>query len=227
MAFCTACGTELPQGARFCPGCGATSAPATSVASPAPPPAAAMEAPGAAGHPATFAQPVRGGAGWILPAVIIAAVAVIALLLLRPNDRASGAAEQTGAGTQTAARDETSVRTADADADGERRARASGGGNVLSAATLDAAFSRDPAGAAALYSGPVRVSGVIATMVQPGPTPALSLEGRTRFNYMVVNFPAGYREQLAPLAKGQFIQLSCDRARGFAGTTILDGCALE
>ncbi|SFR96838.1 hypothetical protein SAMN05192580_2082 [Sphingomonas jatrophae] len=77
------------------------------------------------------------------------------------------------------------------------------------------------------YAGPIRVAGTIATMVQPGPTPALSMEGRTRFNYMVVNFPAGYREQLALLSKGQFITVSCQSVRSLGGTTILSGCLLN
>ena len=73
----------------------------------------------------------------------------------------------------------------------------------------------------------MRVSGTIATMVQPGPTPSLSMEGRTRFNYVIVNFPAGYRERLAPLAKGQVITVACGGVRALGGTTILSDCRLD
>ncbi|OWK32875.1 zinc ribbon domain-containing protein [Sphingomonas mucosissima] len=219
MAFCTACGTQLPNNARFCPSCGAAAGDATAAAR------AADPAPGNAERPAGFAEPGRGGgaARWILPIVIVIAAVVIGLMLFR------GKADQPAGGTPS----ESGQVAGQAGQSTEENAPSAGSsagassGTIMSAAALDGAFSRDPAAASATYPGPVRVSGVIASMVQPGPTPALSLEGRTRFNYMVVNFPAGYRERLAPLAKGQFIQLSCSRVRGLAGTTILDGCQLD
>jgi hypothetical protein len=99
--------------------------------------------------------------------------------------------------------------------------------DTVSAPTLESAFFSDPGGAAVRYPGPIRVAGTIATMVQPGPTPALSMEGRSRFNYMIVNFPAGYRERLAPLSKGRFITVACDEVRSLGGTTILSGCLLD
>lgn len=214
MAFCTACGTQLPDDARFCPSCGAAANGATADAR------AANPAPGRAERPASFAEPVHGGgaAGWILPIVIVIAAVVIGLMLFRgtADQTAGGAPSQSGQVGQPTDENAPSAGSAGASS-----------GTILSASALDGAFSRDPAAASATYPGPVRVSGVIASMVQPGPTPALSLEGRTRFNYMVVNFPAGYRERLASLAKGQFIQLSCSRVRGLAGTTILDGCQLD
>ena len=64
-------------------------------------------------------------------------------------------------------------------------------------------------------------------MVTPGPTPALSLEGRSRLNYMIVNFPRGYRERLALLSKGQAITVNCGSVRAVGGTTILNDCALD
>ena len=213
MAFCTACGTQLPDDARFCPACGAAGGAAAAAR-------AADPAPGGAERPAGIAEPMRGGgaAGWILPIVIVIAAVVIGLMLFRgkADQAADGAPVQGGQVAQPISEDAPSAGNA-----------RESSGTILSAAALDSAFSRDPAAASAAYPGTVRVSGVIASMVQPGPTPALSLEGRTRFNYMVVNFPAGYRERLAPLAKGQFIQLSCDRVRGLAGTTILDACLLD
>ena len=104
---------------------------------------------------------------------------------------------------------------------------ASGGTTFVSAATLDTAFARDRDAAALRCPGPVTVTGTIATMVQPGSPPSLSLEGRTPFNYMIVNFPIGYRTRLAPLMKGQTITVACSGARHLGATTILSDCELS
>jgi hypothetical protein len=270
MAFCTECGTQLPAGARFCPGCGASATPGETVAQPTreplpgdlPPPAAAASysAPPASAppRPTSYDQPIQSGGGsavaWIVPLLIVIAALAIGYTLFapgrdgpstKPTETASGEKAGDKAGEEPASEEKASEaagsaeESAAASAPSDAGARSvdqaaaaaerlsSGGGVAVSAAQIDAAFNRDPDGAGTIYGGPVRVSGVIASMVQPGRTPALSMEGRTRFNYMIVNFPAGYRERLAPLAKGQFIQVACGRARGFAGTTILEGCDLE
>lgn len=46
------------------------------------------------------------------------------------------------------------------------------------------------------------------------------MEGSTRFNYMIVNFRPGYRDRLAPLAKGMTISVACD-VRGASPTPSL------
>ncbi|WBH15029.1 zinc ribbon domain-containing protein [Sphingomonas radiodurans] len=249
MAFCTDCGTQLPAGARFCPSCGATAASGDTVAAPvnetSRPPLPGDIPPEAVTTPpsgTSCAPPVQsagsGGSGlaWIVPLLIVIAALAIGYTMLAPGRDGPQSATQVAGGEKGAeetdanpfesrpADQPSTTRSVDrAAADAERLSS----GSATSAAALDSAFFRDPAGAASIYRGPVRVSGVIASMVQPGPTPALSMEGRTRFNYMIVNFPVGYRERLAPLAKGQFIQVACEEVRSLAGTTILDGCALN
>ena len=228
MAFCTVCGSELSKGARFCSTCGA----AVQGAAPSPDIGVdrSAQAPSERGATAPIATPSRGGMSLVLPVVVGIAVLIIAYLLLtgRSSEQmpvagqdAAGARVANDAGTAPAA---TGTRAADAASD--RAAGPSRAPATVSAAMLDSAFASDPRSAAQRYAGPIRVSGVIATMVQPGSTPALSMEGRTRFNYMVVNFPAGYRERLAPLAKGQLIDVTCNDVQSLGGTTILSGCAL-
>jgi hypothetical protein len=161
--------------------------------------------------------------------MVAIAVVVIAYLLLAPRPTS-----RTVASTETAAEAKTNDTAApstravdDASAAADvATSRTLGTPSFVSATTLDSAFANDPAAARLRYAGPVRVSGIIATMVQPGPTPSLSMEGRTRFNYMIVNFPEGYRTRLTPLAKGQAISVSCDEVRSLGGTTILSGCLL-
>ena len=237
MAFCSQCGSQLPDGARFCPSCGVSrdeavtspqSAPAGGYAptSPSPDPRAVPLAPPVA--------PAGGGARLILPLVIIVAVVVIGLLLWSRRDgtvqadsaqqQAAGSAAPVVSGDSGAnGAGERSVDAARADAD----RLTTGSPTFTTAASLDSAFFNDPQGAALRYNGPVRVSGIIATMVTPGSTPALSLEGRSRLNYMIVNFPRGYRERLAPLSKGQAITVNCGSVRALGGTTILNDCGLD
>ncbi len=239
MSFCNQCGTQLSDGAKFCSACGAAVG-GGSVAAGSDPATGATSADGRsafASPPPSHepARPVtsgaRSGLGWVLPALVAVAVVIIGYLLLTPrptnsvtDDRATaGATEQ--AGTRSNPVDDRRAVDAASDAATVAGANARTGSSV-SAAVLDSAFYSDPAGAAARYPGPIRVSGTIATMVQPGPTPALSLEGRTRFNYMIVEFPEGYRTRLAPLAKGQFVSVACDQVRSLGGTTILSGCLL-
>lgn len=109
---------------------------------------------------------------------------------------------------------------------GERDAPADA--TSTTAASLDSAFNSDPQDARDRYAGPLTVSGTIATMVTPGSSPSLSLEGRTRFSFVVANFPAGAaRDRLAKLAKGDRVTLSCRNVTAVAGTTLLQGCALD
>jgi len=239
MSFCNQCGAELPEGVRFCSQCGAaagtvpsgTAAPTMAPPSPSAPPAGAA-------RPTSFSQPPvsdvsaqapGSGLGWILPALLVVAAVAIAYLVFAPKRDARPVMDGPVATNGTQRGDDAGRGRAVGDA--PDTSTASGpdtriATDSVSAAVLDSAFNSDPAGAALRYGGPIRVSGTIASMVQPGRTPALSMEGRTRFNFIVVNFPAGYRERLAPLYKGQFISVSCDEARGLAGTTILSGCLL-
>ncbi|MEG3149892.1 zinc ribbon domain-containing protein [Sphingomonas sp. ZT3P38] len=233
MAFCSQCGSQLPDGARFCPSCGvsrdeAIAAPQEAQASGYAPASPSPD------HRAIPIAPAGGGARLILPLVIIVAVVVIGLLLWSRRDGtapvADNARQAAGSAAPVAGGDggangasERSVDAARADAD----RLTTGTPTSTTAASLDSAFFNDPQGAALRYNGPVRVSGIIATMVTPGSTPALSLEGRSRLNYMIVNFPSGYRERLALLSKGQAITVNCGSVRALGGTTILNDCALD
>lgn len=240
MAFCNQCGTELPDGARFCAKCGAAVGGAASAATAIPPAQPTFDP--AAQSFRQPAQPVAGGGGglgWILPALVGIAALAIAYLIFAPKPAREGAdtgtvtatkaggdaSEAAGGGTEQRDRGSSAAAAGEAADIAGANARAASG--TVSAPVLDSAFFSNPDGAAVRYAGPIRVAGTIATMVQPGPTPALSMEGRTRFNYMVVNFPEGYRERLAPLSKGQFITVSCQEVRGLGGTTILSGCLLD
>ncbi|WP_185206090.1 zinc-ribbon domain-containing protein [Sphingomonas sp. NBWT7] len=242
--FCTNCGAPVAGTATAPDGAAPIAShdrPAPTVAaepaSYAPPPYAPSSSTPPIGHAATHHRavvaPASGGIGWILPALAALAAIVIAYLIWAPaNPRA---ADDRGAATVAGAQDGRTGGSATNDAEpvetgtseGVAAGSAARGGETVSAAVLDSAFNSNPAGAAARYAGPIRVSGTIASMVQPGATPSLSMEGRTRFNFMVVNFPAGYRERLAPLSKGQFITVNCDTTRSLGGTTILSGCLLD
>lgn len=225
MAFCSQCGTTLPENARFCPKCGeaVTSASATvqaptAVVQPGPGPV-----PSQIVHPAS--RPSRGGL--ILPVVLVLALVVIGVALWSQRDGARPIARDNA--SESAGRPAEAEKANDVQQEEESApATADTGTNAsTSAASLDSAFNADPQGARARYSGPVTVTGTVATMVTPGSTPALSLEGRTQFNYVVANFPSGSRERLASVAKGDRITLACGSVNSIAGTTMLQGCAFE
>lgn len=226
MAYCSQCGAELPPGARFCASCG------TSIDAGAAPSGAADRpaGDGAGGTAPPLGAASRGGLGWVLPAMVIAALIAIGYLLLTPRgprvetgttySTAEGAAPSGGGASGTGG-EAAGAPT------GMAPSAPSGMPTYVTAATLDSAFFSNPAAAAARYPAPLRVTGVIASMVQPGATPALSMEGRSPLNFMIVNFPVGYRERLAPLYKGQTISVTCDQVRALGGTTILSGCLLS
>ncbi|MEP7006275.1 MAG: zinc-ribbon domain-containing protein [Sphingomonas bacterium] len=234
MAFCSECGSTLPDGARFCPKCGTetrgTEAPAGFAATPQP-----------GRHPALAAAPssVPGRKGFILPIAIVVAVALIGLLLWSQRDgvrpiagNASERAETSSGATAGAEGGDVSDGPGEpAKEVDEEPAEPTNDTTIATAASLDSAFHSDPQGARDRYAGPVTVSGVIATMVSPAvspaPTPALSLEGRTRFNFVLANFPSDDRSQLASLTKGDRVTVSCSGVNLVAGTTILQDCALE
>jgi zinc ribbon protein/putative nucleic acid binding protein len=249
MPFCSKCGANIPTDANFCPSCGA----AAGAASPRREAGLGMPPSSHLGSTPQAPQPAsRSAAGLILPIMVVVAVAVIGLLLWSQRDGARPIAGNEHAGNELIAAADSSTAPAadadraataddgtDADADADAGADEVTGGApppeaasaplpaIVSAATLDSAFTSNPADAAARYAGPVQVSGVIASMVMPGDTPALSMEGRTPLNHMIVNFRQGYRQRLAPLAKGRTISITCDSVRRFAGTTVLDGCDLR
>lgn len=205
MAYCTHCGTHLPDDARFCPGCGKAAAPAAHEA--------AMQAPDPAPtRPASAPLPPlrRGGGGGvpILVAMIVVALLVIGVFLWSQRDGArpiagdarEPAAERTGAAGE-AAPAEAAART--------------------TVAALDAAFVADPAGARRRHAGPVTLSGTVVSVTQGG-SPSLSLEGRTRFNYVVANVADG--AAFADVARGDRVTLACGGVTALAGTTILQDC---
>jgi hypothetical protein len=239
MSFCNQCGTKLSDGAQFCSHCGtAVGSGSATTGFDRAPDAKTTGGWSASSTPLTSHEPPRpavsgghGSFGWVLPALVAVAVLIIGYLLLAPRPT-SPAADTRDATVVTDRADIRQVPSADHRAVDEASDLATvAGANTrasksVSAAVLDSAFNSDPASAALRYPGPIRVSGTIATMVQPGSTPSLSLEGRTRFNFMIVEFPEGYRTRLAPLAKGQFVSVACDQVRSLGGTTILSGCLL-
>ncbi|WP_419808567.1 zinc ribbon domain-containing protein [Sphingomonas sp.] len=237
MAFCTECGAAVPVGAKFCPECGKPVAidAAAVVTSPGPTPPPPVQVPQPVAqspiHPATqatphfgpqftpqLARPASGGGGaiWILPVLVFVAMVAVAYVFLMRRDRAPTSAAPTAVTATAVDRDGLSVPTT----------HTMPTGATVTATTLDSAFSIDPAGAALRYTGPIAVTGLIASMVQPGATPSLSMEGRNRFNYMVVSFPTGYGPRLATLSRGLTITVACDQVRSLAGTTMLSGCRL-
>lgn len=221
MAFCSQCGTTLPENARFCPKCGeAVTAEAAPVQTPAP---IVQPGPGpvsAQVHPSS--RPGRGGL--ILPVILVLALVIIGVALWSQRDGARPIAGDNA--TETAVRADEADKS-EAPAETQAAPEQAGTSASTTASSLDSAFNADPQAARARYDGSVTVSGTVATMVTPGPTPALSLEGRTRFNYVVANFPSGTREQLARVAKGDRVTLACRSVAAIAGTTMLQGCALE
>jgi hypothetical protein len=217
MAFCGECGSPLPDGSRFCPNCGkAVNGPAAAAA-----PAATRRDLGEA--PGQIDRPSRGGPGLILPLIILVATVVIGIVFWTQRDGARPIAGESGNATGQ-------VREADASEgarEGPAKPDALADATSTTAASLDSAFNSDPQGARDRYTGPLSVSGTIATMVTPGSSPSLSLEGRTRFNFVVANLESSAREQLATLAKGDRVTLSCRSVTALAGTTLLNGCALD
>ena len=230
MAFCSECGSTLPDGARFCPKCGTetrgTEAPAGFATTPQP---------GRQPTPAAAPSSVPGRKGFILPIVIVVAVALIGLLLWSQRDGVRPIAGNATERAETSSGPTAGAEGADvSEAPGEpakeadeESAEPTNDTTVATAASLDSAFHSDPQGARDRYAGPVTVSGIVATMVSPGPMPALSLEGRTRFNFVLANFPSDDRSQLASLTKGDRVTVSCRGVNLVAGTTILQDCALE
>ncbi|WP_315760283.1 zinc ribbon domain-containing protein [Sphingomonas sp. Y38-1Y] len=247
MAFCTHCGAQLPADARFCPDCGkpagapADTAPAPPPVSPAPPaPPIAEPRPSPDPGPTPMgmqreAQQRRrggsgGGGGLILPIMVVVALFVIGIMLWSQRDgtrpiagtdteeaqgKASGEATARNTGDDDAAT-APEARTVDLDSPDDATRT-----TVIS---LDRAFRDDPQGARARYAGPVTVSGTVAAPT-PGAAPSISLEGRMPFNYVVANLrdPSGF----AGAARGSAVTLTCSGVTAIAGTTILQGCALD
>ncbi len=217
MAFCTRCGSALPTDARFCPACGnAVDAP-----TPAAPPvdtrptdAAPRPAPSAKPRPAEKRS--SGAGGLILPVIIAVALFVILVMLWSQRDGPRPiAAPDRNEAPATAAKESATAP--------EPSASAAADATRTTIASLDAAFRDDPQGARTRYPGPITATGTVAG-VTPGSNAALSLEGRTPFNFVVANVADA--TQIANLAKGSRVTLTCDRVTALAGTTILQGCAL-
>ncbi len=140
-----------------------------------------------------------GWGGLILPTMIVVALAVIGLFLWSQRD---GTRPITATpATSNKVPDAQPIRT--------------------TVAAIDAAFRDDPAAASRRYDRPVTATGTIVSATG-GTNPSLSLEGRTRFNYVAANLAQG----IAPPgpARGTRITLTCRRASALAGTTILHGC---
>ncbi|MEN3748243.1 zinc-ribbon domain-containing protein [Sphingomonas sp. HF-S3] len=236
MVKCTRCGAALPADARFCPVCGQAIADADD-------PFARIDAPAGPPSPPPGAQRARSGSrwgGWILPAMIVVALAVIGVQLWSQRDAAKPIAErqaaaekrddggavpkqsadQTASTAVAAEAGEPAAEAGAADEDPQPETASSG---ETTAATLDAAFASDPQGAKARYPGAVTVTGTVASLT-PGAAPSLSLEGRTRFNFVIATLATAARDDISALSKGASVTLSCGRVATLAGTTMLRDC---
>jgi hypothetical protein len=181
--------------------------------------------------------------GWILPAMIIVALAVIGAQLWSQRDAAKPIAErQADAGKRDAGgtppksaadqeksvapADEAALKAARTEAADEEAPRPAASSGETTASALDAAFTKDPQAARTRYPGAVTVTGTVASLT-PGAAPSLSLEGRTQFNFVIATLSAGSRNDISALSKGDSVTLSCGRVATLAGTTMLRDCALE
>ena len=93
MAFCTQCGHQMPDGARFCPACGAPASgaapPVEPVVAPAtltPPESDSFARPAPA--PTSYEDPKRGGGMTALGILAVIAVIVVAVVLWQQRDGA-------------------------------------------------------------------------------------------------------------------------------------------
>lgn len=240
MTRCTRCNAAIPAGARFCPDCGHAIAdaddPFAVITAPSPRPGSQprTQQPGA---PA--ARRSGGGwGGWILPVMVVIALAVIGVQLWSQRDAAKPISERQAEASKDADTAAAPAKSADAapspaveevattsadHADDVPPPAASDG--QVSAASLDAAFTSDPQAAKARYPGAVTVTGTV-TSLTPGASRSLSLEGRTRFNFVVATL-SGADDAVSALSKGQSVTLSCGRVATLAGTTMLRDCSLQ
>ncbi len=223
MAFCTRCGTELPEDARFCPACGTArtaAAPAAPAAPPEPQPDVSLRKPeGArpAAGPLPPLRPERGGGGLILGAMIVAALVIIAFFLWSQRDGARPIAGNAG----EAATGRADGGAAPAPAPDAAEEAPTGDAIRTTVASLDSAFVANPAGARRRYAGAVTVDGTVVSLTT-GASPSLSLEGRTRFNHVIANLTDA--APFARVAAGERVTLDCRSVTALAGTTILQGC---
>ncbi|MEH3041559.1 MAG: hypothetical protein PGN21_16040 [Sphingomonas paucimobilis] len=164
-----------------------------------------------------------GFGGLILPVVIAVALFVILVVVATQRDGLRPIAGTDRSETQAPA--EKAEKTDATETTAAAEPEASGGDTTRTTiASLDAAFRDDPQGARARYAGRITASGTVAG-VTPGSSPALSLEGRTPFNFVVANVADA--AQLAGIAKGSRVTITCDGVTALAGTTILRGCVIE
>lgn len=219
MAFCSQCGSPLPEGARFCASCGVQ---VGDNPTPETPPVAEHAAVVAPATPPNPSQSSGGGAGWILPLVIVVALAVIGIMLWsqRVGTRPIAGDNVSADGGAPVGPDVTTGEVG-----GSPASQTSGDSPAVTASSLDVAFTTDPATAAQRYAGPVTITGTVATTAS-GPTATLSLEGRTPFNFVLANFANASLLSSAGLRKGGYVRLSCAGVSQLAGTTILRGCTL-
>jgi hypothetical protein len=96
---------------------------------------------------------------------------------------------------------------------------------AIPAAAIDTAFDDDPDRAGEEFPGPVTVRGTVIGLLSDSP-PALSLEGRSRGNYVIADLAGDQRDALQLLTRGSVVRLRCGAVRHQSGTTVLYGCRI-
>jgi len=297
MAFCTQCGTRLPDQARFCPRCGAPAptldaptdptigdravdpapvaerprapsssradlppdglhfgpaprvAPTTSDRAPLPPPLARTPA---------RSEPLEdededdaeGGSSTgtrLLVILALIAVAVLAVVFWQQRDGTRPVAETATNTTEPAAEpseEPTEVASVPlpeptptptpsptiemaqtGDEIGSTASLDPNGEAAIPAAAIDTAFDDDPHRAAEEFAGPVTVRATVIGLLSDSP-PTLSLEGRSRGNYVIADLAGGQRDALQLIGRGSVVRLRCAAVRHQSATTVLYGCRI-
>lgn len=230
MAFCTRCGTRLPEDARFCPACGAAVSDAdTPMAEAAP-----WSDPYSPSSPDAVPLPERRGSSWRWLAGLMAiALVVVAIVVVQQRDGARAIANEsapsdtpspTPRASETPADDIPEPEPSDLPTDAPTPAVVTAA-TVIPASAIAAAFAEDPDSAAAAFSSAVRVRGIVSALGEDNGRAAATLQAGPAGD-VVVHFADDQRDAAALLEPGSVVRLSCAGAREGDGAVLLEECRL-